>query len=213
MRIKVGSRWTRRRARVAVPAGLTMAVAATVAFSSLGTSGAATAAPPSQSAQISISPSTTSQASGAPQTYNIAVACQGVGGSECGPNTTITIPLSTSVVPSMTTGGWLYGATSGSSSLITSGPTVVGNNLILHLNDAEFIGGYSGTIRLTMTPPNNVTPNNTSWQVAPSLSGNSIETATVPTPTTSTATARPHCYVLSDPQLFNINLTFDTKKT
>ena len=191
MRTNLRSRLVRRTGQITVPIALALTVASTVSFGVLGSSGAATNAPRSQTAQISISPSATSQLAGAPQTYNIALACQGVGGSECGPNTTITIPLSSTVVPSMTTGGWLFGATSGTGSLITSGPTIVGNNLVLHLNDSEFIGGYSGTIRLTMTPPNSVTPNNTSWQVAPTLSGDSIDSVTVATPTTSTATAKP----------------------
>jgi hypothetical protein len=91
----------------------------------------------------------------------------------------------------MTTGGWTYAATSGTASLIASGPTVVGNHLVITLNDAEFISGYSGSVRLTMTPPNNITPNNTSWTVNPLISGDNIAPVRVPTPSTSTATAKP----------------------
>jgi hypothetical protein len=144
-----------------------------------------------QTALISVSPSSQSQASGNAQTYNIAVSCQGTAQSACGPNTTITIPLDTTTTPSMTDRSWLYSATSGSAGLITSPPTVVGNNLVFTLDDAAFIGGYSGTIRLQVTPPNHITPNKTRWSVLPTVSGDNIQDAVAPTPATSTATAKP----------------------
>ncbi|MEO7016073.1 MAG: hypothetical protein ABI067_05965 [Leifsonia sp.] len=91
----------------------------------------------------------------------------------------------------MTDPSWLYSATSGSAGLITSPPTVVGNNLVFTLDDATFIGGYSGTIRLQMTPPNHITPNNTTWSVLPTISGDNITDAVAPTAAASTATAKP----------------------
>lgn len=166
-------------------------VTAVVVAAPLASAATPLAGPHSQSALITVSPSTTSGPSGAPQTYNIALSCQGTGGSECGPHATISIPLDPSVVPSMTAGGWTYTATSATASLIASGPTIVGNHLVITLNDAEFVGGYSGSVRLTMTPPNNITPNNTSWTVNPTISGDNIAPVPVPTPSTSTATAKP----------------------
>lgn len=144
-----------------------------------------------QTALVSISPATQSAPTGVAQSYNIAVSCQGAGGSDCGPQTTITIPLDTTTTPPMTDPGWTYTASSGTAGLITSGPTVVGSNLVITLDDTTFISGYSGTVRLLVTPPNNVTPNNTSWSMTPTLSGDNIATVTVPTPANSTATAKP----------------------
>lgn len=157
----------------------------------VGVEAAPAVAAPTQSASIAISPATQSQPTGAPQTYDIAVACQGTGSSQCGPDTTITIPLDTTTTPSMADPSWTYSATSGVSGLITSGPTVVGNNLVITLNDTDFIGGFSGTIILKATPPNKITPNNTSWSVDPTLTGGNIPATPAPTPAASTATASP----------------------
>jgi hypothetical protein len=144
-----------------------------------------------QSALISVSPASQSQPSGDAQTYNIAISCQGSGQSECGPNTTITIPLSTGTVPSMTDPSWLYSASSGSVGLITSPPTVVGTNLVFTIDDATFIGGYSGTIRLQITPPDHTTSNNTTWSVLPTVTGGNIVDTVAPSPAVSTATSKP----------------------
>jgi hypothetical protein len=144
-----------------------------------------------QTALITIDPASQSQPSGAAQTYNIAISCQGAGNSECGPNTTITIPLDTSTTPSMTDPSWVYSATSGSAGLITSPPTVVGNNLVFTIDDSAFVGGYSGTIRLLATPPNHITPNNTSWSLRPTISGDNIADAIAPVAASSVATSKP----------------------
>ncbi|MBU6330259.1 MAG: hypothetical protein KGR18_09960 [Acidobacteria bacterium] len=149
------------------------------------------AAAPSQSASITITPATQTQPTGAPQTYTINVSCQGTGGAECGPGTTITIPLDTTTTPSMTDPSWAYSATTGLAGLITSGPTVVGSDLVLTLDDTRFVAGFSGSIQLRATPPNLITPNRTSWSLEPTISGGSISPETVPTPATSIATAAP----------------------
>ena len=152
-------------------------------------------ATPSQTALISISPGDQTQPAGAAQTYAINVSCQGTGGARCGPNTTITIPLDTSITPSMVDPAWTYTATSGLAGLITSGPIVVGDDLVLTLDDSKFVAGFSGSIELRATPPNLVTPNRTSWQLAPTLSADSIAPVTVATPARSTATANPRVAV------------------
>ena len=148
-------------------------------------------AAPTQTALISISPATQTQPTGASQTYAINVSCQGTGGAQCGPNTTITIPLDTSTTPSMTDSSWKYTATSGLAGLITSGPTVVGTDLVITLDDTRFTAGFSGSIELKATPPNLVTPNRTSWEMEPTLTGDSISPVTVSTPAQSIATATP----------------------
>mgnify|MGYP006274758281 CR=1 FL=1 len=149
----------------------------------------AAAAPAGSTALVAISPASQTHNAGTPFTYSIAVSCQGVAGSSCGPDVTLTIPIDTSTKPSMAT--WAFAASSGTAGLITAGPTVVGDELHLTLNAATFEAGYSGTVRLTVTPPNHVTHDDTSFDLLPTLSGGSIPDVTAPTPATATVTAKP----------------------
>ena len=144
-----------------------------------------------QSALLTISPATQSHASGLPQIYHIALSCQGTLGAQCGPNLTLTIPLDTSTTPSMTDTSWKYSATSGDGGILTSGPTVSGSNLVMGINSASFIGGYSGSVTLVITPPNFLTSNNTGFDVRPTLTGTAIGQVSSPTPAHSTVTAAP----------------------
>ena len=153
----------------------------------------------SESGLITISPaSPAAEPSGAPTTYTIAVACEGTAGSSCGGGSpaTITIPLTgTNIVPAdMST--WGYSSTSGTSNLIASGPSVVSNgsggyNLDLGLSNSLFVSGFSGTLTVSVTPPDNTTPNDTTWSLLPSLSGGNITTVTAPTAATGEATSAP----------------------
>ena len=160
-------------------------------------SGSAPAAPPSgvspaaQAGLISISPAHQTHLTGTGQTYDINVSCLGEGDSECGPNGTITIPLDTTTTPPMTDPSWTYSGKSNPAGLLSSGPTIVGNNLVFELNDSVFRSGFSGSIFLVATPPNDVTPNHTSWSLSPTLTGGHIDPVTVPVPAASVATARP----------------------
>ncbi len=144
-----------------------------------------------QTALLTISPATQSHASGLAQTYHIALSCQGTLGAQCGPNLTLTIPLNTTTTPSMTSASWKYAATSGDGSILTSGPTISGNNLVMGINSTSFVGGYSGSINLVITPPNFLTSNNTTFSVRPTLTGTAIGQVTSPTPAQSTVTAAP----------------------
>ena len=119
------------------------------------------------------------------------MSCLGEGDSECGPNGTITIPLDTTTTPPMTDPSWTYSGKSNPAGLLSSGPTIVGNNLVFELNDSVFRSGFSGSIFLVATPPNDVTPNHTSWSLSPTLTGGHIDPVTVPVPAASVATARP----------------------
>ena len=186
-------------------------VASVLTALTLATNALPAAAGPGQSALISITPATQTQPVGAAQTYTINVSCQGTGGSQCGPNTTITIPLDTTITPSMDDPSWKYSATSGLAGLITSGPTVVGTDLILTLDDTRFIAGFSGSIELKATPPNLVTPNRTSWSMEPTLTGDSISPVTVATAAQSTATANPKVAVTK--RTTNYGSVFDVDST
>jgi hypothetical protein len=129
---------------------------------------------------------------GSAQTYFIGVSCSGDETNNCGPNLTVTIPLDkpSTTTPPMTDPSWSYGARSGTAGLITSGPTVQGNNLVIGLDATKVINGHSDTISLTVTPPNKVTPNHTSWTLTPVLSGG-IPSVTSKTTAASMATAQP----------------------
>ncbi len=182
---------------------------------------------------ITISPAApTPQPAGAPITYSLAISCEGTAGISCGGTgaSTVTIPLTgTNTVPAdMST--WAYNATSGTPGLITAGPTVAPNgtggyNLVLTLNNATFVSGYSGTITLQVTAPNNVTPNHTTWSLQPSLAGGNITTVVAPTPSTGEATAAPlpviskftndggSVYVAGSNVTYDINVNCNTGST
>ncbi len=147
--------------------------------------------PAQEHAAINILPAHQSHPTGSAQTYTIDLRCSGLNGAECGPNLTITIPLNTATTPPMTDPSWSYSASTTATGLITSGPTVVGNNLVLTLSDTKFVAGFFGSIQLTATPPNDVTPDHTSWSLDPTLSGDHIGTITATNPANSVATARP----------------------
>ncbi len=185
----ISQRWSLRAAFAAV--------AVVVAFGLVfvpqadGTPAAASAA------LLTISPSTQTHASGSAATYNLALSCAGVGSSDCGTSITVRIPLDQSVTPSMESGGWTYGATSAAAGLVSSGPTVdTGTHeLVLTLDPSVFVTGFSGTIRLTATPPNSVTPNNTSWTFRPKLHSDAFATVTAPKAAEAVATAKPQVSV------------------
>ena len=154
---------------------------------------------PSETGLITISPaSPAAEPSGAATTYTVAVSCEGTAGTSCGgaSPSTVTIPLTGTNTPAIAMNNWAYTATSGTSGLIASGPSVVSNggggwDLTMTLNNSIFQSGFSGTITLLVTPPDNTTPDHTTWSLTPSLSGGNITTATAPDPATGEATAEP----------------------
>ena len=178
---------SRRAIQLVVATALVLAAGTVLA--SWWTSGAEAGA--GQSALITISPSTQTHSSGTVFTYSIALSCQGTAGSQCGPNAEVRIPLSTTTTPSMTSVDWVYAATSGSVGLITGSPSVSGSDLVISLNSAVFIAGYSGTITLLVTPPNVVTPNHTTWSLQPTVSGDLITAVQAPSSAAATVSAAP----------------------
>ena len=108
----------------------------------------------------------------------------------------ITIPLTGTNTPPADMSTWNYTATSGTPGLITAGPTVEPNgsggfNLVITLSDSEFVPGFSSSISLQVTPPNNTTPDHTTWSLLPTLSGGNLPVETAPAPSTGEATATP----------------------
>ena len=64
-----------------------------------------------------------------------------------------------------------------------------GQQLVVPLSDAVFVGGFSGAIQLSVTPPNHATANGTTWPVTPTLAGGALGSVTASTAATATATS------------------------
>ena len=145
---------------------------------------------------FTITPASQSNPTGAPQSYTITFSCAGVSGGGCGTNAQISIPLDqpNATNPPMTDPSWLYRAVGTPASIIASGPTISGNNLIVDLAPG-LIAGTSYSIQLSATPPTGTTWNNTTWTMNPSFSSDEIPAKPVSTPATSTATAKPQTSV------------------
>ncbi len=145
------------------------------------------------SADISVSadnPPPPAVPTGQPSTYTINFTCSAVIGNSCGSNPTITIPLdvtsSNPATPDPST--WAYSTASTISGLITS-QQVVGGNLVITLDETKLAAGQSDTIQLSVTPPNNITPDGTTWEILPSFQTDDIPAVTAPTPAEGAATA------------------------
>jgi uncharacterized repeat protein (TIGR01451 family) len=145
------------------------------------------------SADISVSadnPPPPSVPTGQASTYTINFTCSAVSGNSCGANPTITIPLdvtsSNPATPDPST--WAYSTASTISGLITS-QQIVGGNLVITLNESALQAGQSDTIQLSVTPPNNITPDNTTWQIEPSFQTDAIPSVAAPAPAEGAATA------------------------
>jgi uncharacterized repeat protein (TIGR01451 family) len=145
------------------------------------------------SADISVSadnPPPPSVPTGQASTYTINFTCSAVVGNSCGSDPTITIPLdvtsSNPATPDPST--WSYSTASTITGLITS-QQVVGENLVITLNESALQAGQSDTIELSVTPPNNITPDGTTWQIEPSFQTDSIASVSAATPAEGAASA------------------------
>ena len=176
---------TFRRALL-VAFSLLVPVATALTFASSGAGAGA-----GQSAQVSISPATQTHASGTPFTFSVALSCQGTVGSACGPHAVVHIPLSLITTPAMTDSSWGYNASSSTVGLISSQPQVVGNELQIGIDSTIFASGYSGTVVVRVTPPDFVTPNNTTWSFTPSLSSDTVTTVQASAPAVAIVSAAP----------------------
>jgi uncharacterized repeat protein (TIGR01451 family) len=127
---------------------------------------------------------------GQPSTYTINFTCSAVVGNSCGANPTITIPLDVSssnpATPDPST--WAYSTASTIPGLVTS-QQVVGGNLVITLDETKLQAGQSDTLQLSVTPPNNITPDGTTWQILPSFQTDDIPAVTALTPAEGAATA------------------------
>ena len=131
--------------------------------------------------------------SGQSSTYTINFTCSALLGSTCGRNPTITIPLdltsSNPATPDMST--WAYGASSSISGLVASA-SVVGESYVIRLNESALHPGDSDTVSVSVTPPNNITPDQTTWSLRPSFQTDQISPVAAPSaaPGAASATAQ-----------------------
>lgn len=142
-------------------------------------------------ATVSISPEEQTKASGNEFDYVLSYGCSAVGAPDPGEdlnckNTFITISLAELVAA---------GFTDAEISSMIGLPdetewSVVDGVLTISLGDIE--AGASSTIPLTITPPNNVTPNGTTWTMEPEISGDNFPTSTSSNSSTSTVTSEAH---------------------
>lgn len=130
-----------------------------------------------------------SQTSGHAFVYRVSYACTVLDGTVCGGDPVIRIPLGPAAG---------FPVQVGASADIASW-SVVGSDLVVHMVD--FAEGVSGSIGITITPPNNTTPNGTTWTLDPTLTfGDGITPeADAPVSVTSTATANPTLTVTKTP--------------
>jgi uncharacterized repeat protein (TIGR01451 family) len=128
--------------------------------------------------------------SGSAAQYTINFSCSVLTGTSCGEEPVIRIPLELTSAkgetPEMST--WKYVATSGVAGLVAE-TFVEGEELVIKLNPEKLIPGESDTIQLSVTPPNGITPNGTTWSLLPSFETEEIETIPAPVAATAEATA------------------------
>jgi uncharacterized repeat protein (TIGR01451 family) len=129
-------------------------------------------------------------ASGSASSYTINFSCSSVSGLSCGASPTITIPLhltsSNPATPPMSS--WGYSVSSPIAGLILS-EEVVGEDFVVGLDESKLVPGDSDTVRLAVTPPNDITPGGTAWSLTPSFETASIPSVTAPAPALGEAAA------------------------
>lgn len=131
----------------------------------------------------------TTQPSGADFTYQINMACAGANDPSCN-GTSIVIPLeATANGDPWDMTAWGFAVTGGPEGFVQSW-SVVGDELVIVLADT-IATGTSQSIVLTVTPPNLVTPDGTSWSLLPTIITDDPDTdgSIAPVAAVGTATA------------------------
>ncbi len=150
--------------------------------------------------KIVIAPTTPAPVpSGTPTNYTINFNCSAVGATSCGDDPTITIPISDVSPASADPDSWTYSASSGVNGLILSqeyDPAT--NSYVIHLDPDKVHPGVSYTINFSVTQPNNVTPDGTTWSIDPSFKTSDLLPTHADTPATGEATAEAKIAVSKD---------------
>lgn len=132
------------------------------------------------------------QPTGAPSGYTVNFSCSAVGETTCGDNPRIRIPLDPTTEPPMTT--WDIAASSDIPGLIVRAE-LVGDEYVITLDPDLIRPGDSDTLHLAVTPPNNVTPDGTTWELQPTFETDDLPAVTAPTPAPGEAEAEAHLSV------------------
>lgn len=133
------------------------------------------------------------QKSGSPFTYNISLPCAGTGtGADANAcfDSVVTIPLDNSIGMD----GWVYSVTGGPAGFVQSTTVDAANHQLVITLKTPIVAGTAQNISLSVTPPNLITPDGTSWSLLPTVKGNDsvgtpIAPRTAQTAATGTATA------------------------
>ncbi|MBH1964230.1 MAG: DUF11 domain-containing protein [Comamonadaceae bacterium] len=139
-----------------------------------------------------INPVSGSAFSGTQFQYQINYTCSpsvpAVPGEAACNNMVIRVPLG-AAVPNPA--GWTVANWTRNVTLLPPGSStsMSGTDLLITLPPAIPTNGQSNTFQLSLTPPDYVTFNNTTWSLAPSISGVNIQTATA-APVSASATAK-----------------------
>jgi uncharacterized repeat protein (TIGR01451 family) len=146
--------------------------------------------------EITIRATNSPQLSGSPVNYVINVQCSAVlGGEDCGEEPTIRIPLDEGTIPPMGAGEWKIAAT-GQPGLIVK-QEQVGSEYVIVLRDG-IQPGSSSAVQLSVTPPNGTTPDETSWELQPTLESSDITLVQAPEPAPGEAEAETKLTVTKD---------------
>ena len=121
---------------------------------------------------------------GTPSRYTINFECSTVGTQTCGDDPVIRVPFALTApidpaTPDMDT--WLFQTSSSISGLILS-TEIVGGELVIHLDPTKVNPGDSQTIQLAITPPNNVTPDQTTWSLDATFETDDLPEVAAPAP-------------------------------
>jgi uncharacterized repeat protein (TIGR01451 family) len=145
--------------------------------------------------EVTIHETNSPQPSGSPVNYVISMQCSAVLGEDCGKEPTIRIPLDESTTPPMGAGEWKITA-NGQPGLIVK-QEQVGNEYVIVLHDG-IQPGSSSAIQLSITPPNGVTPDGTSWELQPTLESSDMPLVQAPEPAPGEAKAETKLAVTKD---------------
>jgi uncharacterized repeat protein (TIGR01451 family) len=171
---------TRRGAHRAVAAMTALVMGAALALAGASAAHAVAVAVSIQST------SPTTLPSGSSFTYQINLACAGTNSTTCN-NTVVTIPLDDSIDML----SWTYSVSGGPAGFIQAWEVdEVNEQLVITLADT-IPTGSSQSIILSVTPPNLVTPDGTSWSLLPTVTSDDplTDDTTAPAPASGTATA------------------------
>ncbi|MFA4927242.1 MAG: hypothetical protein WC558_01910 [Patulibacter sp.] len=123
--------------------------------------------------------------------YTINFECSAVAAQSCGDDPVIRVPFALTApidpaTPDMDT--WLFQTSSSISGLILE-TEIVGGELVIRLDPTKVNPGDSQTIQLAITPPNNVTPDQTTWSLDATFETDDLPQVAAPAPALGLAEA------------------------